>query len=296
MLNWKKSAVLAIVACSLLSGGSFAAASEEVALYIDGRRHVDFLNLDGRMMVQLVALQDPAWTFSYEAATNTVVVVDAAREKTIRMQAGADTIDVNGVATSIDAPVTIRDGRTYVPLRFIAEQLGGFASYDAEERRAVVRTSAGQTAFATLMSGDLTVAREIVARLELVYEDGLEPLPLSGEGFTTTYEFPRGEALRLTEWYKGMAWYAEVSEDGLKVVKWQKDSLIEGAEIGKAPEPFGETVFFQDNWMGETLAYGTIDASGTATELGKIVRWEDGPYKTAVIVPIEGETRTDAKE
>ncbi|WP_199621926.1 stalk domain-containing protein [Paenibacillus alkalitolerans] len=185
--------------------------------------------------------------------------------------------------------------RTYVPLRFISETLGGRVAYNAMKKRAVIRTPSGQQDYETLMSGDLTKAREIVTGLLFVYENGVERLPLTGEGFTTKLTFPKGEALRVKQDYKGMTWYAEVDSDGLLVVRWQKDNLGEKRETGTTPEPFGEAVYFTDSFIVNSLAYGTINEDRVETQLGLINRDDNQEYKGVIVIPIEGEVRTDAR-
>ena len=47
---------------------------------------------------------------------------------------------INGVATTLDSPATIRDGRTYTPVRFVAEALGASVSWnDAAKTVTIVK-------------------------------------------------------------------------------------------------------------------------------------------------------------
>lgn len=298
MINLKRTAVMAGILSSLLAAQGSASAApavkEEASVFVNGRLQVEVLNVNNRTLIQLVALKDPAWSISYASKEKTVIVTSPSNQKTISLKAGEKTADINGKKVAIDVPVTVKEGRTYVPLRFISEQLGGAVSFNKDQNRAVIRTPSGQADYATLMSGDLTDAREVASRLELVYEDSFKPLPITGEGFTTTNTFPKGEALRLKRDYKGMTWYAEVNKEGLLVVKWQKDSLGEKSESGKPPKSFGDAVFFSDNFMAELLVYGTVTPDGKSTELGRISSAGNGGKASALAVPIEGETRTDA--
>jgi len=43
---------------------------------------------------------------------------------TITMQIGNKTVFVNGKASLLDAPPVIKNGRTFVPLRFLSETFG----------------------------------------------------------------------------------------------------------------------------------------------------------------------------
>ncbi|WP_410772488.1 copper amine oxidase N-terminal domain-containing protein [Fontibacillus sp. BL9] len=293
----KKAFVIAGIVCSLLAAeGSASAlpANEETSVFVNGRLQVEVLTVNDRTLIQLVALKDPAWNISYDSKKKTIVVSNPSNKKSILLKAGEKAAEVNGKKVAIDVPVTVKEGRTYVPLRFISEQLGGYVSFNKEENRAVIRTPSGQANYETLMSGDLTEAREVASRLELVYERDTEPLPVTGEGFTTTNTYPKGEALRLKRDYKGMTWYAEVNKEGLLVVKWQKDSLGEKRESGTPPKSFGEALFFSDNFMSELLIYGTVNTAGESSELGRISLAGNGDKEPSLAVPIEGETRTDA--
>ncbi|NPV92661.1 MAG: copper amine oxidase N-terminal domain-containing protein [Firmicutes bacterium] len=52
----------------------------------------------------------------------------------IILQIGNPNVQVNGVTKVIDAPATIVNGRTMVPLRFLVEAMGGTVNWDAVER------------------------------------------------------------------------------------------------------------------------------------------------------------------
>ncbi|WP_181873171.1 copper amine oxidase N-terminal domain-containing protein [Fontibacillus phaseoli] len=293
----KRAFIMAGILCSLLTAESFASAlpaNEETSVYVNGSLQVEVLTVNNRTLVQLATLNDPAWNISYDSKKKTVVVSNPSNKKSILLKAGEKSAEVNGKKVAIDAPVTVKEGRTYVPLRLLSEQMGGYVSFNKEENRAVIRTPSGQANYETLMSGDLAEARDVASRLELVYERGTEPLPVTGEGFTTTNAYPKGEALRLKREYKGMTWYAEVNKEGLLIVKWQKDSLDEKNESGTPPKSFGEGVFFSDNFMSGLLVYGTVNAVGELSELGRIDLAGDGDKEPSLAVPIEGESREDA--
>lgn len=296
MKYWKKAMLIGIAACSLLVGNIAAyagSAKTELSVYINGRLHGDVFQKQNRTFVQLAALNDPDWTLNYEAKTKTVVIASNSLKKTIKLKQGQKTADVNGKPKTLDAPAVMKDGRTYVPLRFVSEELNGYVSYKKEQNRVIIRTPEGQRDYAKLLSGNLAEAREVAVGLEMVYDDSFTELPVTGEGFTTTHTFPRGEALRLVREYKGMTWYAEVNEDGLLAVKWQKDSLADKKEAGVPPKPFEEAVVYSQNLMSELLMYGTIDDNGEYTEIGRIDQSQPGAYQHARVVPIEGEERTD---
>ncbi|WP_177182861.1 copper amine oxidase N-terminal domain-containing protein [Paenibacillus sp. OV219] len=263
----------------------------------DGQLQNSAIMVQGRTLVQLRSLDDPAWlTYAYDAKTGTVTARSKDNRKIVLLQAGQKTATVDGKRVTLDTTIVNKDGRTYVPLRFISESLGAYVDYNSKDKRAIVRTPVGQTAFNTLMRGDLTEARKLVTKLSrIIASNALQP---NGEGFTVTYTFPEGEALRFTEDYKGLTSYFEVNADGLPVAKWQQDSPLLSSkqrEWGTKPVGIGSKVYFSDMWMTDGFAYGKIDAEGKVTELGNFNRLKEPKYKNVVIVPIEGEKRVDTK-
>ncbi|WP_209810810.1 hypothetical protein [Ammoniphilus resinae] len=105
------------------------------------------------------------------------------------------------------------------------------------------------------------------------------------------------EALRYMKDYKGTITYVEINSEGLAIVKWQKDTIYPSGkplELGTKPTPFGESVYFSDQWMTDSLSYGTVDSNGKRLQIEIIDRLSNNQYKNAYIVPIDGEKRIDA--
>jgi hypothetical protein len=127
------------------------------------------------------------------------------------IKSGATTAAVNGTSVKLDAPVTIKDGRTYIPLRFISETLGGVLKYNNTDKSVIVRTPSGQERFEILMSGDLAKAREMAIHYPRTYANKV--IEATGEGYTFSYTFPKGEALRFEIKYKGLINYSLQSEN-----------------------------------------------------------------------------------
>ncbi|MCD5406729.1 MAG: copper amine oxidase N-terminal domain-containing protein [Desulfotomaculum sp.] len=50
----------------------------------------------------------------------------------ISMDIGSEVYFINGVEKTLDVPPYVKDGRTMVPLRMIAEALGAKVEFDAE--------------------------------------------------------------------------------------------------------------------------------------------------------------------
>ncbi|MCM3337466.1 copper amine oxidase N-terminal domain-containing protein [Paenibacillus sp. MER TA 81-3] len=274
-----------------------AAPATSFNVYMNGKQLEDVLLLQGRTLVPLTAFDDPTrLSYTYDANSKTVNITNKVNKVSIQLSGGAQEAIMNGKKVKLDAQVTFKGGRTFVPLRFLSENLGGSVSYDKEGKKVVVRTPTEQERFKTLMSGDLTEARKIAIRLPLIYgKDALQP---QGEGFSIQYTFPKGETLRYYQQYKGLVNYVEINADGLAEVKWQGDepqSGIEHREKGNKPADLGEAVYFVDSVMSDYTYYGTIDKLGKSTELGQFGRLEEN-NKGKVIVPIDEEKRIDASK
>ncbi|MGO4549348.1 copper amine oxidase N-terminal domain-containing protein [Paenibacillus sp. 2TAB23] len=298
MKKWLKTAAAALTMMGVLSAGSAVMAATSPAtdlkLFINGAYQNDVLNVNGRTMVQLRAIHDPAKiSYSYESFTKTIIIINSDKNITVRLKDGLKIADINGKKVALDAPVTVKRGRTYVPLRFVTETLGGTATYDSKSKQVIVRTPTGEERFQMLRSGELDQARRVVLTLpQLNSEKAIQPY---GEGFTMTYTFPRGEALRYSVEYRGLITYLEINENGLAEIKWQKDTIGKNGESGQEPKSFGDSVYFSDSLMTDKVFYGTVDSTGKRTAQASVDRYNKEKNEYVLIMPIDGEVRTDAK-
>ncbi|WP_169086380.1 copper amine oxidase N-terminal domain-containing protein [Paenibacillus sp. PL91] len=294
MKKWIKTTAASLLIIGMLASGAtvYAAPQKPTLVYMDGVLQENVLTVNQRTMVQLKAFNDPAnLTYSYEQATKTIIIVHKEKNTTVRLKSGATTAEVNGKSVKLDAPVTIKAGRTYLPLRFISDTLGGVLKYNNTDKSVIVRTPSGEERFNILMHGDLAKAREMAIHYPKTYAG--KEIEASGEGFTFSYTFPKGEALRFEIQYKGLIHYTEINQDGIAVVKWQNDSMGSNGEVGTRHEDFGESVFFTKHLMLEKNVFGTIDNQGKSTELGFNDYSLNKDLADVIIVPIEGEVRTD---
>lgn len=76
---------------------------------------------------------DVKWNGSERSVT---VTVDG---KTLVLHEGSQVIQVNGVRHTIEAAPEIKQGTTFVPLRFISEQLGATVEWNQAQQRVTVR-------------------------------------------------------------------------------------------------------------------------------------------------------------
>ncbi len=68
----------------------------------------------------------------WDGKTKTVTITDG--DKTIKLVEGKKTVSVNGKTVSIDTAIEIKKGTTFVPLRFISEQLGAKVQWNQAQK------------------------------------------------------------------------------------------------------------------------------------------------------------------
>jgi uncharacterized protein YkwD len=76
-------------------------------------------------------------TIDYDAATKTVTI--KLDNIVMKIQVGNKQANINGIKVSMSQPPVIIGGRTYVPVRFIVENLGGSVSYEAASKKISIK-------------------------------------------------------------------------------------------------------------------------------------------------------------
>jgi|GEM_PF-3539694 len=92
---------------------------------------------DGRTLVPLRAIFEALGAeVSWNAETQTVTGTKG--NTTVVLPIGSTSPTVNGQVVNIDVPGTVVNGRTLVPLRFVAESFGVHVNWDAEARQVTI--------------------------------------------------------------------------------------------------------------------------------------------------------------
>ncbi len=73
---------------------------------------------------------------AWDGATSTATLKTADTE--IKITTGAPTALVNGTAVTLDSPAFLESDRTYMPVRFVAEMLGGTVAWDGATSTATI--------------------------------------------------------------------------------------------------------------------------------------------------------------
>lgn len=113
---------------------------DEVTVRVDGTK----LNLavparvvNGRTLAHVRPVAEALGaTVTWDGATQRVTLVKGGT--TILLTIGSTTATVNGEPRTLDVAPTLVDGRTQVPVRFVAENLGAAVSWDAESRTVLI--------------------------------------------------------------------------------------------------------------------------------------------------------------
>lgn len=160
------------------------------------------VNEDGRTLVPMRAIFEALGaSIEWDAATQTVKGYRPGRNVTLKLTLGAEHAEVNGRQVALDTPAKMIDGRTMVPLRFVAETLGGQITYDPGTETISITTS---TEPAGAAKAGLTAqeALELNAYIKRVVYDcdfpassfcyrniGDSPGTISGNDYTAGKEF-----------------------------------------------------------------------------------------------------------
>src|SRR5688572_1795277 len=135
-----------VVACSAAGAQRITVALNGNPVIFNGTQPQE---VNGRVMVPLRGvLEQMGAHVKWDSTTRTVTAIKA--DTLIRLSLDQNRAEVNGKTIPLDVPAMLISGRTMVPLRFVAESLGGAVTWDAPAR--VVR-------IATATPGETIVAR-----------------------------------------------------------------------------------------------------------------------------------------
>ena len=91
---------------------------------------------NGRTMVPLAYVAEAFGVPRTNVLFNKGVVTIIAGEKVLQFTVGSDVMTVNGSPIAMDAKAEIKDGRTYIPMKFVGAALGVSATWDGASQTA----------------------------------------------------------------------------------------------------------------------------------------------------------------
>lgn len=141
-----KKTISAVIAASMLIAAMPAIAEGEISVEVNGKE-IDFTQYDNVMpyiendytLIPIRAIAeslglDVAW----EEETRTVSV--SGGDTLIGLTIDSDTAMVNGEAKQLGVPARITDDRTFIPLRFVSENMGAAVDWEEESRLITITT------------------------------------------------------------------------------------------------------------------------------------------------------------
>ena len=122
----------AMAASPTSSTGPDVRVNGEIVDFPDGQPYVDENNrtmIPVRFVTEALGAQ-----VGWEGSTQTVTITKKSTTVTIRIGSPELTVSKDGKTTKVqmDTAATIKDGRTYVPIRFVAEALGAKVDYSGK--------------------------------------------------------------------------------------------------------------------------------------------------------------------
>ncbi len=125
--------VLLVLVALLVMLPVSASAADDITVVLNGEKlefDVPPMLMNDRTMVPMRAIFEALDTTVYWSEFNETVSAYSATSGSIILPIGDTTATVNGEAYELDQPAVLVDGRTLVPIRFVAESLGATVSWD----------------------------------------------------------------------------------------------------------------------------------------------------------------------
>jgi hypothetical protein len=119
---------------------TFAASQGNIIIKIDGKSQLLEANtkiVNGRILIKAVDLEKGSGTtVEWLTTTKSIIVKQQAgnRNTTIYIKIGQDCALVNGLEVKMECKPEIYEGRVFVPLRFIYENLGAKVTWDGNTK------------------------------------------------------------------------------------------------------------------------------------------------------------------
>ncbi|WP_339221087.1 copper amine oxidase N-terminal domain-containing protein [Paenibacillus sp. FSL H8-0332] len=244
----------------------------------------DILNKNNQVFFSLTSLQSlGGLTFAWNNTTKQVTVKGSGTS--LQLTINNRTALKNGASVSLSAAPFIHNGKTMIPLRFVAEALDGSVTWNPNTQTAFV-SKPGAKLLADLKSSELSTARNAAINLPRVSQltEDFEP---SVETASLQYYFPAKTKDRFIEVNNNVIRYYQLTKN-TAYLKWQaltgdkagkQDNLYFinrslTQENGSLPD-FTATTFASFRWMPHitSTGYGLMNKEN----------WNEVIYKEAEV-------------
>lgn len=168
------------------------AAEEKAAAKIDVYIHNTLLTADvdpyldkGRVLVPLRAMSEELdFDVAWDAAERKVTITDSDTEIILWIE--STKVLVNGKTSTIDMPATIRNGRTFIPVRFVSEQLGQRVYWVKGQVHVFANIAAPVAAQKVSVSSAAELLREIGPNKHIILKEGVYDLTKAIQGLKSS--------------------------------------------------------------------------------------------------------------
>jgi len=139
--------VLIALTVPVIGGVLLVNADADVSVTVDGRKVVfpdakPFIDENGRTLIPVrFVTEDLGATVEWNAQDREVYITKESTRIMIRID--ERNIVVNGKIKTMDTKAIIKEDRTYVPIRYVAEELGATVGWDAATRTVIITTVGG---------------------------------------------------------------------------------------------------------------------------------------------------------
>ena len=139
--------VLIALTVPVIGGVLMVNANADVSVTVDGKKVVfpdakPFIDENGRTLIPVrFVTEDLGATVEWNTQDREVYITKESTRIMIRID--ERNIVVNGKIKTMDTKAIIKDDRTYVPIRYVAEELGATVGWDAATRTVIITTVGG---------------------------------------------------------------------------------------------------------------------------------------------------------
>ena len=202
--------ILTAVLCCAFTTPFGSAASTGLNVVIDGKSvqfsedmGVPFVDSNSRTQVPLrVTMEAMGAKVDWDAEVKTAVVSKGS--VTVRVPIGAEFVWVNGEKKTNDTAALIKDSRTYLPIRIVAEALGADVAWDGNTKTVKITTHGDPVAW--VRSGETENWNDVYSESWDYTLDGRNLIKRAGEYASYQYEYnSRGQLIteNSTEQFEG---------------------------------------------------------------------------------------------
>ena len=143
----KKKIITLLTTLAIVSSNIYATSTDSISVKINGKSVNQNNGLESayieselnRVMISTrIVAENMGFKVDWNQNTKKVTISNGTT--TIVLGLNSNTVYVNGVKTTIDAPTEIKNSRIYVPVRFVSEVLGSTVDYNNNDKVITITT------------------------------------------------------------------------------------------------------------------------------------------------------------